>query len=149
MLAWSCATSAWARQGWPCKASAAKPRKGWRDQNRNRLEQSGMTDNGTGQRVKGRRECELLHQQKENQLCAPTQRSNLLSLLKRGKNSQVYIRCLQPMLQWRVKCMVVCGQQTEGKPGRCWCSLYGAVTGWCSLYRQSLLHICWKLKNTF
>lgn len=64
MLAWSCATSAWVRQEWPCKASPAKPRESWRDRNRNRLGQSGMTDNGTSQGVKGRRERSFINKRR-------------------------------------------------------------------------------------
>lgn len=65
-----------------------------------------MTDNGSGQRAKGPRECERLPQQKENPFCAPTQRSDFLSLcplswLKKEKFLSLHKR---PPANAAVKC---------------------------------------------
>lgn len=57
---------------------------------------------------------------------------------------------LQPGLKRRVKCAVECEVAAGGeRPGGCWCRLYGAVIGWCSLYRQLFLRICCKRKTLF
>lgn len=66
-----------------------------------------MTDNGTGQRAKGRRECELLHEQKENQFCVATQRSyfyiSLLVVFAEKKRKFLSLQELPPA-NAEVKC---------------------------------------------
>lgn len=86
-----------------------------------------MTDNGTGQRLKGRRECKWLDQQKENQFCVPTQRSYFFVSLLSLKKKFLSLHKLPPA-NAAVKCKM---------PGRMWVAgrgeatqrVYAAVTG--------------------
>ncbi len=55
-------------------------------------------------------------------------------------------------LKWTVKRhgrKEIVEREREREPQTGWCRPYGADTGWYSLYRALLLHICWKLKEMF